>query len=80
MRTTVTLDPDVAAIVAAERLLTGESFKEAINRLLRRAARGSNHSTSGLPTLPGRPTVDLTDVSAVLAALDDERVAERRLP
>jgi hypothetical protein len=28
--------------------------------------------------LPGRPTVDITDVSAVLGDLDDERVLDRR--
>jgi hypothetical protein len=30
-----------------------------------------------LPELRGRPLVDVCDVSAVLAALDDERRAER---
>jgi hypothetical protein len=32
-----------------------------------------------LPELPGRPTLDISDVSALLAALDDERRAQRGL-
>ena len=32
---------------------------------------------SVLPELPGRPLVDVSDVSALLAALDDERRAQR---
>jgi len=80
MRTTVTLDPDVVALIDAERERTGESFRQAINRLLRRAARGSgSEPPPELPILPGRPQVDLTDVSAVLSALDDERRAQRDL-
>ncbi len=35
MRTTVTLDEDVAARLRAEMRRSGESFKEAVNRLLR---------------------------------------------
>lgn len=78
MRTTVTLDPDVAALIEAERSRTGESFREAINRLLRRAARGTSRPAA-LPVLPGRPAFDISDVSAVLSALDDERRAQRNL-
>jgi hypothetical protein len=37
MRTTVTLDEDVAAKVRAEMRNTGLSFKQAINQLIRRA-------------------------------------------
>jgi hypothetical protein len=32
-----------------------------------------------LPQLPGRPILDVSDVSALVAALDDERRAERGL-
>jgi hypothetical protein len=81
MRTTVTLDDDVAAIVEAERTRTGESFKSAINRLLRRAARQETpRDAPPLPVLPGRPVLDVSDVSALLATLDDERRAQRDLP
>ena len=80
MRTTITLDPDVEALVEAERERTGESFKQAVNRLLRRAGRGRSSPAPPLPLLRGKPIVDVTDVSAVLAALDDERNAQRNFP
>ncbi len=80
MRTTVTLDDDVAALIESERARTGESFRDAINRLLRRGARRATDASSPpLPLLPGRPVLDVSDVSALLATLDDERRAERDL-
>jgi hypothetical protein len=78
MRTTVTLDDDVAALIESERARTGETFRAVVNRLLRRGARaGGSVQPPPLPTLPGRPILDVSDVSAVLAALDDERRAQR---
>lgn len=81
MRTTVTLDDDVAALVESERARTGESFKEAVNRLIRRGGRGPKPSAAPpLPVLPGRPLLDVSDASALLATLDEERLAQRGLP
>jgi len=81
MRTTITLDDDVVALIENERARTGESFRDAVNRLLRRGTRSASPAKPvPLPRLPGRPALDVTDVSAVLAALDDERRAARRLP
>ena len=84
MRTTVTLDDDVAALIESERARTGESFRAVVNRLLRRggsaAAASTRASPPPLPRLPGRLLVDLSDVSAVLAALDDERRTQRGIP
>jgi hypothetical protein len=78
MRTTLTLDDDVAALIESERARTGESFRDAVNRLLRRSARAVPASVPpALPELPGRPATDVSDISAVLAALDDERRAQR---
>jgi hypothetical protein len=52
-----------------------------VNRLLRRGARRTtNRESKPLPVFPGRPLLDITDTSAVLAMLDDERRAERGLP
>ena len=80
MRTTVTLDDEVAALIESERARAGESFKTTINRLLRRGLRpASPEVPAPLPVLPGRPAFDVTDVSALLAALDDERRAARDL-
>ena len=81
MRTTITLDDDVAALIEDERRKTGESFRAAVNRLLRRGARGaSGAQPEPLPVHPGRPLLDVKDVSALVAVLDDERRAERHLP
>jgi hypothetical protein len=78
MRTTITLDDDVVALIESERGRTGESFRAVVNRLLRRGARPARRARPpALPVLPGRPLVDVSDVSAVLAALDDERRARR---
>lgn len=78
MRTTVTLDEDVAALIRSERERTGESFRDAVNRLIRNGSRPSRlKERPRLPTLPGAPILDVSDVSALLAALDDERRAER---
>ena len=80
MRTTVTLDDDVAALIESERARTGESFRAAINRLLRRSGRASTpREPEPLPLLPGRPQLDVSDASALLALLDDERRAQRDL-
>lgn len=78
MRTTITLDDDVAALIESERARTGESFRAAVNRLLRRSARAARASEPPpLPALPGRPVLDISDVSVLLAGLDDERRAQR---
>jgi negative regulator of replication initiation len=81
MRTTITLDDDVAALIESERARTGESFRDVVNRLLRRAARREAAAEApGLPVFQGRPVIEVSDVSAVLAALDEERRAQRDLP
>lgn len=78
MRTTLTLDEDVAALIRSERERTGESFRDAVNRLIRNGTRLRRPTeTTPLPTLQGAPVLDVSDVSALLAALDDERRAER---
>ena len=76
MRTTITLEPDVAALVEAERARTGESFKEVVNRLLRRGVSGEpRRAAPALPVHAGKPLVDISDVSAVLASLEDEHAS-----
>lgn len=78
MRTTLTLDEDVAALIRSERERTGESFRDTVNRMIRNGTRPSRtENAPPLPTLPGAPVLDISDVSALLAALDDERRAER---
>jgi hypothetical protein len=73
MRTTFTLDPDVAAEVERVRRSEGIGISEAVNRLLRSAmvapeprARYKHKATDlGLK-------VDVSDIGAVLDLLDDE--------
>ena len=81
MRTTLTLDEDVTAIIDSERRRTGESFRTTVNRLVRRGAvLDASRQARPLPELPGRPVLDVSDASAVLASLDERRRAERDLP
>lgn len=82
MRTTITLEEDVASLIASEQARTGDSFKVVVNRLLRRGSRAkpAGAGVPSLPELPGRPILDIRDVSKVLVALDDERRVERSLP
>lgn len=71
MRTTITLDDDVAAMVEQERARTGDSLKAVINRLVRRGSRQPAEDVRiELPVFPGRPLIDITDTSAVIAELD----------
>ena len=79
MRTTLTLDDDVASLVEADRRAHGETFRAAVNRLLRQAVHRPDSSPE-LPILRGAPIVDISDVSAALGGLDDERELARRRP
>jgi hypothetical protein len=68
-------------LIEGERARTGESLRATVNRLLRRSARKRLPTDPpSLPELPGRPPLDVSDVSRLLAALDDERRAQRDLP
>ncbi|MGH2364158.1 MAG: hypothetical protein ACRDHX_05830 [Chloroflexota bacterium] len=81
MRTTVTLDSDVVALIDSERGRSSESFRTAVNSLIRRGARRDDVGEAPpLPELPGRPMIDVSDSSALLAALDDDRRRDRHLP
>lgn len=85
MRTTITLDPDVAARLRALMRERGLSFKEAVNAVLRRGlAEGEAVSrpfrVEARP-LGLRPGLDLDRALALAAALEDEetlRELERR--
>jgi hypothetical protein len=62
---------------------TDETIRSVVNRLLRRRARRGADPPAQAPPLPkfsGRPLLDPTDTSAVLAVLEDERLAQRGLP
>lgn len=72
MRTTFTLDQDVAVEVERMRREEGIGLSEAVNRLIRRGLVSPRSQTS----YEHRPTslglrVDVTDIGAVLDLLDD---------
>lgn len=76
MRTTVTLDEDVAAAVKRVAQERGLSFKEALNSAIRAGLRPrpSNGRTYRMPsrTLGLRPETDLTKALQLAAGLEDE--------
>ena len=77
MRTTVTLDPDVEAIVRSAMRDRGISFKEALNDAVRRgvapAAIAFRTPTSDL----GMPAVAPTKTLSVAAELEDEEIVRK---
>ena len=72
MRTTLTLDPDIAAEVARLRREEGLGLSEAVNRLAR-TGMSSRRTRGPYVHRPARVglRVDVTDIGAVLDALDD---------
>ena len=75
MRTTLNLDDDVAAQLAAESRKRGESLSRTANEYLRAGLRSSREPASPTPYLPpafdtGRPLLDVTDVAGALETLD----------
>ncbi len=81
MRTTVTLDPDVAAQVRALAAQRAISFKEALNTTLRAglAARRTSRRPYRLPTrrMGLRPGIDLDHALRLAAALEDEEIVRK---
>lgn len=76
MRTTVTLDPDVASEIERIRRRDGRKFKTVLNDLLRRgigAANGEHLAAREPVTRPldiGLPLIDIVSVSKTLDYLD----------
>lgn len=82
MRTTVTLDPDVAAKLKQEARERGVSFKEALNSSVRRGLSGGRGAASRpyrVPTrrLGARPGVDLDRALSLAAGLEDAEVVRK---
>lgn len=75
MRTTITLDPDLAAKLRALARERGISFKEAVNSTLRRgfAQPGGSSKRYRLPSrrLGLQPGVDLTHALRLAGELED---------
>lgn len=81
MRTTVTLEPDVAAKLAKLSSERGTTFKETINAVLR-AGLGQERGKSAAyrektVALGVRPGVDLTKALRIAAELEDEATVRK---
>jgi Ribbon-helix-helix protein, copG family len=74
MRTTITLDPDVAAAVAKLRKDNGSGVSEVVNDLARRglAAGRQEQPFVQRTRAMGVPAVPLDDIAAVLESLEGD--------
>jgi hypothetical protein len=78
MRTTVTIDPDVEALLKKAMRERGEPFKQVLNNAVRDGLRMAQEK----PEKPfrqrtfdmGLPLVDLTKVNALAAELEDQEL------
>jgi ribosomal protein L10 len=75
MRTTVTLDEDVAQQIRQRMRERDASFKAVLNDLIRRGLRSTDHVeryTTPTFRMGVRPDIDLDKALALAGALDDE--------
>ena len=82
MRTTVTIDADVEAMLAAYMKRQGASFKEALNAALRRGLGSAGSEPRGRLELPGvamdlRPGINLDKAIQLAGDLEDEELLRR---
>jgi hypothetical protein len=78
MRTTVALDPDVAALLESERRERGVTFTRALNDALRRGLRGQGGATATPPVFSqGKPAVPLDRALTLAGDLEDRKTARR---
>jgi hypothetical protein len=78
MRTTVTLDADTQQLVRRRMSERGQSFKEALNDLLREAVREPDSVPFRTRTAAmGTPTVNLDRALRLAGELEDEELVRR---
>jgi hypothetical protein len=78
VRTTITLDADVAALVQKAMREWGMSFKEAVNEALRRALGGGGGEAMRTPEFSmGRPNIPLDHALRVAAELEDAELRRK---
>ncbi len=76
MRTTLTIDDDIARLVEKEQRRTGDSFKGTVNRLLRRGltVKGNNAERAPFVVTPlfmgVRPEQNYDNIEALLEELE----------
>ncbi|MFN2495021.1 MAG: hypothetical protein ABR608_03800 [Pseudonocardiaceae bacterium] len=78
MRTTVTLDPDTAALIQQRMRERGISFKQALNDAIRAGATESRSAPFRTATAAlGVPTVNLDRALQLTAELEDEELVRK---
>lgn len=80
MRTTVTLDPDVEAMLRKEMRRRGEPFKQVLNNAIRAGLQRTRRREEAFEPLTfdmGKPRVDLTKAASLAAALEDDELMGR---
>ena len=78
MRTTITLDPDVAELVKRAMSERGLTFKQAVNDAIRAGEDAGEAEPVSIPTFSmGTPRVDLTKALQVAADLEDEELVRK---
>jgi Arc/MetJ family transcription regulator len=78
MRTTITLDPDVAALVQRVMRERGLTFKEAVNTALRKALVGGTTEYARTPEIAmGHPTIPLDHALRIAAELEDAEIRRK---
>ena len=79
MRTTLTLEPDVADLVKSLMRNRGLSFKDAVNTAIRAGLRPTTPGKGDrTPTFDlGTPAVPLTKALQVAAALEDDELIRK---
>ena len=81
MRTTVTLDPDVAARLKAVARERGISFKQALNQAVRAGLSGQRRAARAFKQYSQpmglRPGFNLDKALQLAAALEDEEVVRK---
>lgn len=80
MRTTVTLEPDVAALVEKDMRDRGVSFKRALNDAIRAGltTRGRAPAYAVRARSMGKPAVPLTKALELAAAMEDEEIVRKQ--
>lgn len=81
MRTTVTLDPDTAALVRRRMRERGISFKQAINDAIREGLTGGETSDRAFRTRTARlgtPAVNLDRALQLAGELEDEELVRKQ--
>ena len=78
MRTTVTLDPDVQALVEKAMRERGLSFKEALNQAIRAGLTSARPAKFCTPAYRmGTPAVPLDKALRLAAELEDEELVRK---